>query len=66
MIEPLLLLGVPTRIFHMSTSRELANHLNYFRMKTVGIRRVPEVAYNQYKSKFEAPSESEGARLSGP
>ena len=50
----------------MSTSRELANHLNYFRMKTVGIRRVPEVAYNQYKSKFEAPSESEGARLSGP
>ena len=54
--------GVPARIFHMTTSRELATHLNYFRMKTTGLRRIPDVAYNMYKAKFAQPSEAEGGR----
>jgi len=49
----------------MSTSRELARHLNYYRMKTTGIRRIPEIAYNSYKSKFHPPSLEEGKAQSG-
>jgi hypothetical protein len=54
---------VPVRIFHLAASRELATHLNYFRMKMQGVRRIPDVAYNMYKSRFEAPALSEGAAL---
>jgi len=49
----------------MATSRELARHLNYYRMKTTGIRRIPEIAYNSYKSKFHPPSLEEGVAAAG-
>ena len=38
----------------------LAKHINNYRMKITGNPKVPEIAYNMYKSKFKLPSETEG------
>jgi bifunctional polynucleotide phosphatase/kinase len=53
---------VSCRCFVMQTPLNLANHLNLTRQnQTDGrVRRVPDVGYNVYKKKFEAPSEDEG------
>jgi len=52
--------GYPVRVFRMNISREFATHLNYYRMRTTGLRRVPDIAYNVYSSKYVEPSTSEG------
>lgn len=46
----------------MSTPRDLANHLNFFRQnQTKGqVRRIPDVGYNVYNKNFEEPQKSEG------
>lgn len=54
--------GVPARCFHFQTPLDLAKHLNMYRqIETAGkTRRIPDVGYNVYKSKYEEPSVSEG------
>eukprot|EP01116_Phalansterium_solitarium_P020679 TRINITY_DN6162_c0_g1_i1.p2 TRINITY_DN6162_c0_g1~~TRINITY_DN6162_c0_g1_i1.p2 ORF type:complete len:430 (+),score=197.27 TRINITY_DN6162_c0_g1_i1:76-1365(+) len=54
--------GIPARCFVFKTDVELAHHLNFFREKLSNgeIRRIPDVGYNMFKSKFEAPSAKEG------
>ena len=46
----------------MSTPIDLAHHMNYVRqIYTKGkVRRIPDIAYNMYKSNFEEPDMSEG------
>ena len=41
---------------------ELAHHMNYVRQTlTEGkIRRIPDIAYNMYKSQYETPTLAEG------
>ncbi len=50
------------RCFKMNTEIELCYHLNYVRQnQSKGkIRRVPDVGYNTYKSRYEEPDTSEG------
>ncbi|XP_065178968.1 uncharacterized protein F21D5.5-like [Sycon ciliatum] len=50
------------RCFYLDTPRELAAHLNYYRQNlSKGVdRRIPDVAYNTYKSRFHMPSTGEG------
>jgi len=45
-----------------NTNVELAHHLNFYREKITkgGVRRIPEVAYRMFKSKFKEPSQKEG------
>jgi len=52
--------GIPVRCFHFTTEHDLAYHLNYYREKLVNTRRIPDVAYRTYKSRFEEPSLDEG------
>jgi len=54
--------GIPIRCFFFSTDREVAEHLNYVRVReTKGeVRRIPPVAYNTYYKNFDEPSKSEG------
>eukprot|EP01102_Stenamoeba_stenopodia_P003221 TRINITY_DN13157_c0_g1_i1.p1 TRINITY_DN13157_c0_g1~~TRINITY_DN13157_c0_g1_i1.p1 ORF type:complete len:571 (+),score=178.41 TRINITY_DN13157_c0_g1_i1:42-1754(+) len=52
--------GVSARCFVISTSMELVSHLNSFRERVSGVKRIPSVAYNMYRSKFDKPSKSEG------
>ena len=53
---------VTARCFHLEASADLAHHLNYYRQNiSKGVqRRVPDVGYRVYQSKFEKPSASEG------
>ncbi len=46
----------------MDTSKELMNHLNYFRVESSKnkIQKIPEVAYRVYYKNFIEPSESDG------
>ena len=50
------------RLFKMTTPIELCHHLNYVRQNaTLGkVRRIPDVGYNMFKSRFEEPDKSEG------
>lgn len=54
--------GVSVRCFYFDASRELANHLNFYRerLSEGKRRRVPAVAFNMYKCRFEEPSKDEG------
>jgi len=54
--------SVPVRCFVFELSRELANHLNFFREKVTDgdRRRVPDVGFNVYKSKFQQPTMKDG------
>lgn len=54
--------GYVVRCIIMDTPMELAFHMNMYRqsLSEGSIRRVPEVAYNIYKKKYEAPSLDEG------
>lgn len=46
----------------MNTPEDLAHHMNYFRQtKSKGKeRRVPDIAYNMFKSQFEEVTLAEG------
>jgi len=54
--------GIPVRCFRFDLTRELANHLNFYREKVTNgdRRRVPDVGFNMYKSKYKEPTASEG------
>lgn len=54
--------GIPCRCFWMSTSLELAHHLNLVRQNQTNgeVRRIPDVGYNVYKKNFEEPTKEEG------
>ncbi|XP_791366.2 bifunctional polynucleotide phosphatase/kinase [Strongylocentrotus purpuratus] len=54
--------GYVVRCIIMDTPLELAFHMNMYRqsLSEGSIRRIPEVAYNIYKKKYEAPSQDEG------
>ena len=56
------LTGVPCRCFIMNTPVDLAHHMNYYRQtKSKGKeRRVPDIAYNMFKSQFEDVTMDEG------
>eukprot|EP01091_Cochliopodium_minus_P020133 TRINITY_DN869_c2_g1_i1.p1 TRINITY_DN869_c2_g1~~TRINITY_DN869_c2_g1_i1.p1 ORF type:complete len:412 (+),score=131.78 TRINITY_DN869_c2_g1_i1:64-1299(+) len=51
---------IPVRCFYFDTPREIADHMNFFREKLIGTRRVPAIGFNMFKSKFEEPSTDEG------
>eukprot|EP00008_Paramoeba_atlantica_P011840 CAMPEP_0201490512 /NCGR_PEP_ID=MMETSP0151_2-20130828/26603_1 /ASSEMBLY_ACC=CAM_ASM_000257 /TAXON_ID=200890 /ORGANISM="Paramoeba atlantica, Strain 621/1 / CCAP 1560/9" /LENGTH=399 /DNA_ID=CAMNT_0047876501 /DNA_START=84 /DNA_END=1283 /DNA_ORIENTATION=- len=53
-------LGVPCRCIWFQTPREIAEHMNILREKQGGTKRVPQIAYNMFKSKFQEPSKQEG------
>jgi len=55
-------LGIPARCIYLNTPLEVADHLNYVRVReTKGkVRRIPQVAYNVYKKNFSEPRKSEG------
>lgn len=48
------------RLILMTTSKELSKHNNCFRHIVFNVKRVPDIAYNIYTSKFVKPSISEG------
>ncbi len=50
------------RCFKMNTDIELCYHLNYVRQnQTKGkVRRIPDVGFNTYKSRYQEPDKSEG------
>lgn len=50
------------RCLQMETSRQVAEHNNFVRVKETegSVRRIPAVAYNMYKKKFEEPTVKEG------
>ena len=54
--------GVNVRCFHFDAPKELAQHMNYYRQaQTAGkVRRIPDVGYNMFKSKYQMPEKSEG------
>jgi len=54
--------SVPVRCFKFELTRELANHLNFFREKVTqgDRRRVPDVGFNVYKSKYQEPALKDG------
>ena len=54
--------GTPVRSLYFDTPIELSKHLNMFRQNTTNgaQRRVPDVGYNVFKSKFQEPSLEEG------
>jgi len=54
--------GIPVRCFVMNTDAEVAEHLNYVRVReTKGeVRRIPEVAYRTYNKNFSLPDKTEG------
>ncbi len=61
-----LLINIDKKIYklciQMDTSKELMNHLNYFRVESSKnkIQKIPEVAYRVYYKNFIEPSESDG------
>jgi len=54
--------SIPVRCFKFDLSRELANHLNFYREKVTDgeRRRVPDVGFNVYKSKYQEPKLTDG------
>jgi len=54
--------GISFRCFVFLTDVELAHHLNFYREKITkgAVRRVPDVGYNMFKSKFKEPTAGEG------
>jgi len=52
--------GVPVRCFYFQTPLALAKHLNAFREKLVGTKKVPGVAYHLYNKNLTVPTLDEG------
>jgi bifunctional polynucleotide phosphatase/kinase len=51
---------IPVRCFIMNTPKNLNEHLNLFRERLVDVRRIPDIAFNQFNSKYEEPTLKEG------
>jgi len=54
--------NIPVRCFVIETNFEIAEHLNFVRVKMTSgaVRRIPEIAYNMYKKSFQEPTVEEG------
>lgn len=52
--------NVPARCFVFRTDDKLAQHLNAFRERTQGVKKIPKIAYAMYKKQYEEPQTSEG------
>ena len=53
--------GIPVRCFHFMTTLSQAKHNNRFRELTTSTKRkVTEIAYNTFKSKYIQPATTEG------
>ncbi|KAK3258288.1 hypothetical protein CYMTET_32661, partial [Cymbomonas tetramitiformis] len=52
--------NVPVRCIILETPLEICFHLNMVRERTGGVKHIPAVAYNIYRSKYEEPDSSEG------
>ena len=52
--------GVPCRCIVLTADAKLANHMNIMRARLQITPRVSSIAYNMYKSKYEACSTAEG------
>lgn len=52
--------GAAVRSFHFGHDAKLANHMNCMRARLGISARVSSIAYNMFKSQFEAPKGSEG------
>lgn len=48
------------RCIYFNIDLLLAKHMNYYREIKTGQERIPDIAYNVYKSKFEMPELNEG------
>jgi bifunctional polynucleotide phosphatase/kinase len=53
-------LNVPVRCFVFKTDDKLAQHLNAFRERTQGVKKIPKIAYAMFKKQYEEPVASEG------
>jgi len=54
--------NIPARCFVFKTDLEIAEHLNFVRVRMTegAVRRIPEIAYNTYKKNWEEPHPEEG------
>lgn len=54
--------GVKSRCVWLQTPREIAEHMNFCREKQTNgaVRRIPQVGFNMFNKKFEAPQKVEG------
>jgi len=54
--------GVPVRCFVFDLPKDVSEHLNFFReaLSQGTIRRVPDVGFNMFTSKYKAPTTAEG------
>lgn len=53
--------SIQARCFHFVASREICNHNNHFRSETGDRKRLPDIAFNSFSSRFEEPcAETEG------
>ena len=46
-------IDIPVRCYYFDLDVELSHHLNFYREKIQGTRRVPDIGFNTYKSKFK-------------
>lgn len=53
---------VPVRCFIFETPDEISKHLNLVREKQTNnqVRRIPQIAYNLFKSHYQEPTSDEG------
>lgn len=52
--------NVPVRCFHFNVERSLSHHLNMLREAYQDVRRIPDVGFNTFYSRFNEPSKAEG------
>ncbi len=52
--------NVPVRCFVFKTDDKLAQHLNAFRERTQGVKKIPAIGYNMFRKYYEEPAMSEG------
>lgn len=51
---------IPLRCVWMATPREMSDHMNLYRERSKGVRRIPDVVLNTYYSRLEEPTTTEG------
>lgn len=52
--------GVNIRCYYFDLDLGVSHHLNFYREKIQGTRRVPDVGFNTYKAKYKEPNTEEG------
>jgi len=51
---------VPVRCMVFKTDDKLAQHLNAFRERTQGVKKIPKIGYAMFKKQYQEPVLSEG------